>query len=66
MLGKILGCLLLIIGGVVAFGLFVAIVSALFGIAWFVIKLAIPVLLIYAGYRLLVQDRGAYFEKARY
>jgi len=66
MLGKILGCLLLLIGGIVAFGLFVALVSALFGIVWFIIKLAIPVLLIYVGYRLLVQDRDGYFEKARY
>ena len=66
MLGKILGCLLLLIGGIVAFGLFVALVGAVVGILWFVIKLAIPVILIYAGYRLLTRDRDAHFEKARY
>lgn len=57
MLAKILGFLLLLIGGAVALGLVVALIGTLIGLVWFVAKLAIPVLLVYLGYRLLTRDR---------
>ncbi len=57
MLAKILGCMLLFIGGAVALGLLVALIGTVIGLLWFVVKLAIPVLLVYFGYCLLTRDR---------
>ena len=57
MLAKILGLLILAAGGMVALFILTALIGTLIGLLWFVVKLAIPALLIYAGYRLLTRDR---------
>jgi hypothetical protein len=57
MLSKILGVLLLIVGGTIALGILVALVGTVIGILMFVVKLAVPVLLVYVGYRLVTRER---------
>ena len=57
MLVKILGLLILAAGGMVGLFILTALIGTLIGLLWFAVKLAIPALLIYAGYRLLTRDR---------
>ena len=58
MLANMLGLLLVAIGGIVIFGFVIALVGAAFGILCVLLKVAIPVALVYLGYRILVRDRG--------
>ena len=60
MLAKLFGIALLVIGGVIAFGILMALVGTIIGIATFMLKLAIPVVLVYVGYRLVTKDRARY------
>lgn len=57
MLSKLFGILFLIVGGMIAFGILAALVGTVIGILMFVLKLAVPVLLVYIGYRLVTRDR---------
>ena len=57
MLAKLFGIVLLIIGGIVAFGVLMALVGTIVGIVIFLLKLAVPVVLVYVGYRLITKDR---------
>jgi len=57
MLTKIFGVLFLIVGGMIALGVLVALIGTVVGILTFVVKLAVPVLLLYIGYRLVTRDR---------
>lgn len=57
MLGKLFGIALLVVGGIVAFCLLMALVGTVFSILIFALKVAIPVVLIYLGYRLITRDR---------
>ena len=57
MLAKLFGIALLIVGGFVAFCLLMALVGTIFSILIFALKVAIPVLLVYLGYRLITRDR---------
>ena len=57
MLANILGLLILVIGGVIGLCILAALIGALIGLLGFVLKLAVPVLLIYAGYRLLTREK---------
>ncbi len=57
MLGKLFGIALLVVGGLVAFCLLMALVGTVFSILIFALKVAIPVVLIYLGYRLITRDR---------
>ncbi|MFT5368275.1 MAG: hypothetical protein ACI8V2_003239 [Candidatus Latescibacterota bacterium] len=58
MLSKIFGVLFLIVGGVIALGIVAALVGTVIGILMFLVKLAVPVLLVYVGYRLVTRERG--------
>ncbi|MBT3603215.1 MAG: hypothetical protein HOE48_20750 [Candidatus Latescibacteria bacterium] len=58
MLSKLFGILFLIVGGMIAFGILAALVGTVIGILMFVLKLAVPVLLVYVGYRLVTRDRS--------
>lgn len=53
MLAKLFGIVLLLIGGVLAF----AVLMALLGVLMFALKVAATVALIYLGYRLLTRHR---------
>jgi uncharacterized protein YacL len=57
MLAKILGALLLVVGGILSLGLLAALIGTAIGILWFCLKLAIPVVLVYLGYRLFCSGR---------
>lgn len=57
MLSKLFGVLFLIVGGMIALGVLVALIGTVVGILTFVVKLAVPVLLLYIGYRLVTRDR---------
>lgn len=57
MLSKLFGMLFLIVGGMIALGVLVALIGTVVGILTFVVKLAVPVLLLYIGYRLVTRDR---------
>jgi len=57
-IAKILGILLLIVGGCIAAGILVALVGTILGMLWFTLKLAIPCIIIYIGYRLLTRERN--------
>jgi hypothetical protein len=57
MLAKILGLLLLAAGAIVALGVLGMLIGTAIGLVWLAIKLAIPLLLIYVGYRLVTRDR---------
>ncbi len=57
MLAKLFGVLLFIVGGMIALSLLVALVGTVIGIAVFLLKLAVPVLLVYVGYRLVTRER---------
>ena len=57
MLAKFFGLILLIIGGCVAVGILTMVIGTMVGLLVFALKVAVPVLLIYGGYRLLTRDR---------
>ncbi|MYB55036.1 MAG: hypothetical protein F4Y39_21120 [Gemmatimonadetes bacterium] len=57
MLAKLFGIALLVVGGFVAFCLLMALVGTIFSILIFALKVAIPVVLVYLGYRLITRDR---------
>ena len=57
MLAKLFGIALLVVGGIVAFCLLMALVGTVFSILIFALKVAIPILLVYLGYRLVTRDR---------
>ncbi len=57
MLGKIFGICFLVVGGLMAFGILAGIIGVAVGILWFLVKLSIPFLQVYAGYRLIVGAR---------
>jgi hypothetical protein len=59
MFAHIIGILFLIIGGIIGFAILAAAVGILVGVVTFAVKLAVPVLLIYLGYRLVTRDRDA-------
>ena len=54
---KFLGFCLLAGGGLAALFLLGGLIGIALGLIWFAIKLAVPLLLIYVGYRLIVRDR---------
>ena len=56
-MARFLGFCLLAFGGFVALIMLGGLIGIALGLFWFVIKLAVPVLLIYLGYRLLVRDK---------
>ena len=57
MLTKLFGIALLVVSGIVAFCLLMALVGTIFSILIFALKVAIPVVLVYLGYRLITRDR---------
>ncbi len=57
MLAKLFGIALLIVGGFVAFCLLMALIGTIFSVLIFALKVAIPVVLVYLGYRLVTRDR---------
>ena len=57
MLVKLFGIALLVVGGIVAFCLLMALIGTIFSILIFALKVAIPVVLVYLGYRLITRDR---------
>ncbi|MDE2700678.1 MAG: hypothetical protein F4Y79_08795 [Gemmatimonadetes bacterium] len=57
MLAKLFGIALLVVGGFVAFCLLMALIGTIFSILIFALKVAIPVMLVYLGYRLITRDR---------
>lgn len=57
MLAKLFGIALLVVGGIVAFCLLMALIGTIFSILIFALKVTIPVLLVYLGYRLITRDR---------
>lgn len=57
MLAKLFGIALLVVGGIVAFCLLMALIGTIFSILIFALKVAIPVVLVYLGYRLITRDR---------
>ena len=57
MLVKLFGIALLVVGGIVAFCLLMALIGTIFSILIFALKVAIPVVLVYLGYRMITRDR---------
>ena len=57
MLAKIFGLFLLVIGGVIAFKIAMALIGMVLGIAAVAVVLLLPVALLYWGYRLLTRER---------
>ena len=53
----VFGIVLLVIGGIVAFCLLMALIGTIFGLLIFALKVAVPVILVYLGYRLITRDR---------
>ena len=56
-MARFLGFCLLAFGGFVALIMLGGLIGIALGLIWFAIKLAVPILLIYVGYRLLVRDK---------
>jgi hypothetical protein len=56
MLSKILGIILIVIGGSLALGVLFQLIGSIVGLLWAMIKLAIPLVLLYVGYRLLTRE----------
>ena len=57
MLVKLFGIALLVVGGIVVFCLLMILIGTIFSILIFALKVAIPVVLVYLGYRLITRDR---------
>ena len=56
MLAKIVGILLIVIGGSIALGVLFDLVESIFELLWILIKLVVPLVIAYVGYRLLTRD----------
>lgn len=56
MLSKLIGILLIVIGGAIALGTLFPLIGSLFGMAFLLVKLALALGCIAVGYRLLVQE----------
>lgn len=54
---KFLGLCLVAVGGLIALFLLGGLIGIALGLIWLLIKIAVPLLLIYVGYRLIVRDR---------
>ena len=59
MFAKILGVVFVVIGSVLALSVLFDLIGSILGLSWLLIKLVIPVVLIYVGYRFL--KRGSEF-----
>jgi len=59
MFAHIIGVLFLIAGAIVGFAILMAALGILVGVLTFAVKLAVPILLIYLGYRLVTRNRDA-------
>lgn len=57
---KLIGLMLLAVGAFVGLSILVALIGTAIGLLWFMVKLAVPVALVYTGYRLLCRDRRHY------
>ena len=57
---KLIGLMLLAVGVLVGFSILVALIGTALGLLWFMVKIAVPVALVYMGYRLLFADRSRY------
>jgi hypothetical protein len=60
MFAKLIGLMLLVVGVFVGFSILVALIGTAIGLLFFVLKIAVPVALVYLGYRLLCSDRSRY------
>lgn len=60
MLAKIAGLVLLAAGVFVGFSILIALIGTVIGILVFAVKIAVPVALVYLGYRLLCSGRREY------
>ena len=56
MLAKILGILFVVIGGVLAISVLFFLIRSIIGLLWLMVKLLVPIILLYIGYRLLTRD----------
>lgn len=56
-MAKFLGFCLMAGGGLVAIFLLGGLIGIALGLIWLLIKFAVPLLLIYVGYRLIVRDK---------
>lgn len=54
---RFLGFCLVAAGGLIALFLLGGLIGLALGLIWLLIKLAVPLLLIYVGYRFIVRDR---------
>ena len=60
MLAKFVGLILLVAGLFVGFSILVALIGTVIGLLVFVLKIAVPITLVYLGYRLLCSGRSRY------
>ena len=58
MLTKLLGIIFLIVGGAIALGVLFPLIGSLFGMLFLLVKLAVAVVFLYVGYRMLTQDQN--------
>ena len=56
MLIKIIGYIFLVVGALMAFGILFQLIGDLMGLVWTLVKLAVPAVFLYVGYRLALQD----------
>ena len=56
MFAKVLGIILIIVGGILSLGVLFPLIGNLFGMLWLLIKLIVPLVLIYIGYRLVSRE----------
>ena len=56
MLAKLLGIALVVVGGILSLGVLFPLIGNIFGMLWLLVKLIIPIVLIYVGYRLLNRE----------
>ncbi len=57
MLVRIFGVLFVIAGAFIVFGILGGLIGLALGVIWFACKLAVPLLLIYVGYRILTRNQ---------
>ena len=57
MLANFFGIVCLVVGGIIACGILIALIGTVVGLLWMALKLAVPALLIYWGYRLVTRNR---------
>ena len=60
MLTKMIGVILLVAGVLVGLSVLVALIGTAIGLVWFLIKVSVPMVLVYLGYRMLCSDRTRY------